>query len=57
MCIFEVTSAILTIVRILQAMKAIGPWRLQKASLNYLLFEQGKEMLSPRAAPPEQFLY
>ncbi|KIJ96073.1 hypothetical protein K443DRAFT_635993 [Laccaria amethystina LaAM-08-1] len=45
MCIFEVTSAILTIVRILQAMKAIGPWRLQKASLNYLLFEQGKEML------------
>lgn len=43
MCIFEVTSAILTIVRILQAMKAVGPWRLQKASLNYLLFEQGKK--------------
>lgn len=41
MCIFEVTSAILTMVRILQAMKAVGPWRLQKASLNYLLFEQG----------------
>ncbi|EDR01318.1 uncharacterized protein LACBIDRAFT_295613 [Laccaria bicolor S238N-H82] len=41
MCIFEVTSAILTIVRIVQAMKAVGPWRLQKASLNYLLFEQG----------------
>lgn len=41
MCIFEVTSAILTIVRIVQAMKAVGPWRLQKASLNYLIFEQG----------------
>lgn len=57
MCIFEVTSAILTIVRILQAMKAVGPWRLQKASLNYLLFEQGKEMLSPPATSTERFLY
>ncbi|KAF9263837.1 hypothetical protein L218DRAFT_926983, partial [Marasmius fiardii PR-910] len=41
MVVFEYSSAILTIIRSIQAFRAAGPWRSQKSGFLYLIFEQG----------------
>ncbi|KAG7098066.1 hypothetical protein E1B28_000040 [Marasmius oreades] len=41
MVVFEYSSAILTIIRSIQAFRAGGPWRNQKSGFLYLIFEQG----------------
>jgi maltodextrin utilization protein YvdJ len=41
MCIFEISSALLTTFRSIQALRVGGPWYTQKKSFVYLLLEQG----------------